>query len=104
MQRLARLTALALLAALVAVPLGAAADRMRIGFHDDPSFRWEPDRTSMLDRAQATNATIVPRGRHVGRRRADAARQRRRTRSTPPTSSTTSTSSSATRSSAAWRC
>ena len=58
MQRLARLTALALLAALVAVPLGAAADRMWIGFHDDPSFRWEPDRTSMLDRAKATNATM----------------------------------------------
>jgi hypothetical protein len=57
-QRLARLTALALLAALVAVPLGAAADRMWIGFHDDPSFRWEPDRTSMLDRAKATNATM----------------------------------------------
>jgi hypothetical protein len=57
-QRLARLTALALLAALVAVPLGAAADRMWIGFHDDPSFRWEPDRTSMLDRAKAANATM----------------------------------------------
>ena len=58
MQRLARLTALALLAALAAVPMGAAADRMWIGFHDDPSFRWEPDRTSMLDRAKATNATM----------------------------------------------
>jgi hypothetical protein len=57
-QRLARLTALALLAALVAVPMGAAANRMWIGFHDDPSFRWEPDRTSMLDRAKATNATM----------------------------------------------
>ena len=58
MQRLARLTALALLAALTAVPMGAAADRMWIGFHDDPSFRWEPDRTSMLDRAKAANATM----------------------------------------------
>jgi len=57
-QRLARLTALALLAALTAVPMGAAADRMWIGFHDDPSFRWEPDRTSMLDRAKAANATM----------------------------------------------
>ena len=58
MRRLARLTVAACLAALVAVPLGAAADRMWIGFHDDPSFRWEPDRTSMLDRAQAANATM----------------------------------------------
>ena len=58
MRRLARLTALALLAALIAVPLGAAATRMWIGFHDDPSFRWEPDRTSMLDRAKASNATM----------------------------------------------
>jgi hypothetical protein len=57
-QRLARLTALTLLAALAAVPMGAAADRMWIGFHDDPSFRWEPDRTSMLDRAQSANATM----------------------------------------------
>jgi hypothetical protein len=57
-RRLARLTVAACLAALVAVPLGAAADRMWIGFHDDPSFRWEPDRTSMLDRAQAANATM----------------------------------------------
>jgi Cellulase (glycosyl hydrolase family 5) len=57
-RRLARLTAVACLAALAAVPLGAAADRMWIGFHDDPSFRWEADRTSMLDRAQAANATM----------------------------------------------
>jgi hypothetical protein len=57
-RRLARLTAVACLAALAAVPLGAAADRMWIGFHDDPSFRWEADRTSMVDRAQAANATM----------------------------------------------
>ena len=58
MRRLARLTAVACLAALCAAPLGATADRMWIGFHDDPSFRWEPDRTSMLDRAKAANATM----------------------------------------------
>ncbi len=58
MRRLARLTAVACFAALAAVPLGAAADRMWIGFHDDPSFRWEADRTSMLDRARAANATM----------------------------------------------
>ena len=58
MRRLARLTAVACLAALCAAPLGATADRMWIGFHDDPSFRWESDRTSMLDRAKAANATM----------------------------------------------
>ena len=58
MRRLARLTAVACLAALAAVPLGGAADRMWIGFHDDPSFRWEADRTAMLDRAQAANANM----------------------------------------------
>jgi hypothetical protein len=52
------LTILASLAALAAVPLSSAADRMWIGFHDDPSFRWEPDRTAMVDRAKATNATL----------------------------------------------
>ena len=58
MKRLARLTALACLAALTLVPAGLAGERMWIGFHDDPSFRWERDRTSMLDRAKATNATM----------------------------------------------
>ena len=58
MRKLACLTAVACLAALAAAPLGGAADRMWIGFHDDPSFRWEADRTSMLDRARAANATM----------------------------------------------
>jgi Cellulase (glycosyl hydrolase family 5) len=57
-RRLARLTAVACLAALAAVPLGAAADRMWIGFHDDPNFRWQRDRTAMLDRAKTANATM----------------------------------------------
>jgi hypothetical protein len=57
-KNLLRLTMLACVAALAAVPLGSASERMWIGFHDDPSFRWEADRTSMLDRAKATNATM----------------------------------------------
>jgi hypothetical protein len=57
-RRLARLTAVACLAALAAVPLGGAANRMWIGFQDDPSFRWEGDRTSMVNRAQAANANM----------------------------------------------
>ena len=58
MRRLARLTAAACLAALAAVPLGGAANRMWIGFQDDPSFRWEGDRTQMVDRAKAANANM----------------------------------------------
>lgn len=33
--------------------------RLLIGFQDDPAFRWEPDRSAMLDRAAAANARIV---------------------------------------------
>ena len=57
MLRAARLTLLALVALLV---LGAAqataAPRMPIGFFDDPTFRWSPDRAVNLQRAAATGA------------------------------------------------
>ena len=39
------------LAAAVAAPLGGSAPRMWVGFHDDPSFRWEGDRGATLDRS-----------------------------------------------------
>jgi hypothetical protein len=32
---------------------------MYVGFHDDPSFRYDESRTAMLDQARAANATIV---------------------------------------------
>ena len=32
---------------------------MWVGFHDDPSFRWEGDRGATLDRVRAANATLV---------------------------------------------
>jgi Cellulase (glycosyl hydrolase family 5) len=47
------------LAAAVAAPLGGSAPRMWVGFHDDPSFRWEGDRGATLDRVRAANATLV---------------------------------------------
>ena len=57
-----RLTRLVFVCALLslAAPLSAlAADRMWVGFQDDPSFRWREDRASMLDEAVKTNTGIV---------------------------------------------
>jgi hypothetical protein len=45
--------------AAVLVPAAAAADRMWVGFHDDPILRFEGDRAASLDRARSNNATIV---------------------------------------------
>ena len=47
----------ALAAAVPATALGA--QRMWVGFQDDPSFRWREDRGYMLDRARDHNASIV---------------------------------------------
>lgn len=57
-----RLVRTVLLLALVAsvLPLAAhAAPRMQFGFQDDPSFRWNGDIQSELDKVQAANASIV---------------------------------------------
>lgn len=51
-----------LLPALVAaiVPAAAsAAPRMFVGFQDDASFRWRPDRQKVLDRVSETHANVV---------------------------------------------
>jgi hypothetical protein len=46
--------------AVAAVPAAASAgSRMFVGFQDDPSFRWEPDRLRTLDHAQEANATVL---------------------------------------------
>lgn len=59
MTRFLRLIVVACLAAGV-VPAGAAAaQRMYVGFQDDPSFRWRPDRQQLLDRAREANATVI---------------------------------------------
>src|SRR5262245_21704796 len=48
------------LAVTVIAPVAAnAADRMMIGFQDDPSFRWREDRAALLDQAQSANAGIT---------------------------------------------
>ena len=46
-------------AALLLVPAASAADRMWIGFHDDPILRFDGGRLEAFDRAQGNNAVIV---------------------------------------------
>lgn len=62
MRRIVRLViALSMLAGLAA-PAGLAAERMWIGFHDDPSFRWvvpAADRKARVNSAAQANATIM---------------------------------------------
>jgi hypothetical protein len=60
MRRPARLVlALFVVAALSAPAAGAGAERMWIGFHDDPSFRWVSDRTDRIQASARANATIM---------------------------------------------
>ena len=59
MRRIVAVLALLTIAAAAAAPLGGSAPRMWVGFHDDPSFRWEGDRGATLDRVRAANATLV---------------------------------------------
>jgi Cellulase (glycosyl hydrolase family 5) len=49
---------LSVLAALTA-PAAVAAERMWIGFHDDPSFRWANGRKALVEGAAQKNATIM---------------------------------------------
>jgi hypothetical protein len=49
----------ALAAAVLAVPAASAADRMWVGFHDDPVLRFDGGRTEAFDRAAADGASIV---------------------------------------------
>jgi Cellulase (glycosyl hydrolase family 5) len=58
--RAARFVLIALVA-LLAVPAAtvSAATRMPIGFFDDPSFRWSPERVQNLAGAAATGATVI---------------------------------------------
>ena len=104
MRFIVRLIAIACLAGAVLVPTAASADRMWVGFHDDPMFRWDGTRLDALDRARANNAAILRTIVDWSQGGARRVPPRPPTRSTRRTSSATSTSSSGTRSSAAWRC
>ncbi len=54
-----RLVVAALAAAVLLVPAASAADRMWIGFHDDPVLRFDGGRAQAFDRVAADGATIV---------------------------------------------
>ena len=57
--RLTRLVFVCLLLSLVAPLSALAADRMYVGFQDDPSFRWREDRHAVIDEAAETNASVL---------------------------------------------
>ena len=62
MRRIARLVIALSIVAAVAAPASLAAQRMWVGFHDDPSFRWaEPasERETHVAGAAQLNATIM---------------------------------------------
>ena len=84
MRFVARLLVLTGIAAVLLVPAATAADRMWVGFHDDPMFRWDDTRVDALDRARGNEASIL---RTVvdWSKVAPSARRARPTRSTPPT-------------------
>ena len=59
MRRIVRLVIVLSVLAALAAPAAVAAERMWIGFHDDPSFRWVGDRRDRVQGASQTNATIM---------------------------------------------
>jgi hypothetical protein len=54
-----RLLFVACLGAAVLVPAAASADRMWVGFQDDPMLRWDGGRTEAMDRASSNGAAIL---------------------------------------------
>ncbi len=59
MRRTVRLVIVLSVFAGLAAPAGLAAERMWVGFHDDPSFRWVSDRKARVQGAASENATII---------------------------------------------
>jgi hypothetical protein len=58
-RRTRRLVFLLVVVAAVAAPSALAADRMWIGFHDDPSFRWVDDREARIGASAAQGASVM---------------------------------------------
>ena len=59
MRRTVRLAVFLFALAALAAPAALAAERMWVGFHDDPSFRWVPDRVTRIDAASQQGASIT---------------------------------------------
>jgi hypothetical protein len=58
-RRIVRLVIVLSVLAAFAAPAALAAERMWIGFHDDPSFRWAGSRKALVQGASQKNATIM---------------------------------------------
>jgi Cellulase (glycosyl hydrolase family 5) len=56
---IARLLVLACVMAALLVPAATAADRMWVGFHDDPVLRFDGGRTEAMDRARGNGAAVL---------------------------------------------
>jgi hypothetical protein len=54
-----RLLAIACLAAAALVPAATAADRMWVGFHDDPELRFDGTRYAAMDLARKNESTVL---------------------------------------------
>jgi Cellulase (glycosyl hydrolase family 5) len=59
LKRTLRLVLVLFAASAIAAPVGLAAERMWIGFHDDPSFRWVSDRASRIESSAGEGATVM---------------------------------------------
>jgi len=59
LRRTLRLVLVLFAASALAAPAGLAAERMWIGFHDDPSFRWVSDRASRIESSASEGATVM---------------------------------------------
>jgi Cellulase (glycosyl hydrolase family 5) len=59
MRRFLRLVLVVSALAALCAPVAFSSERMWVGFHDDPSFRWVPDRESRIEAAAGQGATIM---------------------------------------------
>jgi hypothetical protein len=58
-RRIRRLVFVLVAVSALAAPSALAADRMWIGFHDDPSFRWVGDRESRIESSASQGASVM---------------------------------------------
>jgi hypothetical protein len=58
-KRTRRLVLVLFVLSALAAPAAVAADRMWIGFHDDPSFRWVGDRESRIESSASQGASVM---------------------------------------------
>ena len=59
MRRTARVVVLLFVLAALVAPTALAAERMWVGFHDDPSFRWVGNRTARIRASAGMNTSIM---------------------------------------------